>query len=145
MVDELEITAMVQSQARKLHFAVTAVERGIIVEGDRQIVAAALSNLLQNAFKFTKDHSRVSLMVTATADRVLFDIEDECGGLPAGKTEDLFRPFGQQSDNHTGLGLGLTISLRAAKANGGEIRVRNLPGKGCVFTLALPRMPSIST
>lgn len=145
LVDELEISTTIQAHARQLNFTVTALERGLTIKGDRQIIVAALANLLQNAFKFTRERSRVSLTVTTTVDCVLFAVEDECGGLPPGKTEDLFRPFEQQSDNHTGLGLGLTITRKAAKANGGEIRVRNLPGKGCVFTLALPKLPSAQT
>ena len=111
------------------------------IEGDRQILAAAVSNLLHNAFKFTRKHGHVSLTARATADRVLFDIEDECGGLPPGKPEELFRPFEQRGTDRSGIGLGLSICLKAAKANAGEIHVRDLPGKGCVFTLDLPRKP----
>ncbi|MGA3124091.1 MAG: HAMP domain-containing sensor histidine kinase, partial [Polyangiaceae bacterium] len=98
-------------------------------------------NLLQNAFKFTRDHGDVALTARATADRVLFEVGDECGGLPPGRTEDLFRPFEQRGSDRSGVGLGLAICFKAAKANGGEIRVRDLPGKGCVFTLDLPRKP----
>jgi hypothetical protein len=70
---------------------------------------------------------------------VLIDVEDECGGLPPGKAEDLFRPFEQRGADKSGLGLGLSISMKGVRANGGEIRVRNLPGKGCTFTVDLPR------
>jgi signal transduction histidine kinase len=142
-VEEIEIGAFLQARARGLHFAVTSVDRGVTIEGDRQILAAAVSNLLRNAFKFTRKDGNVSLMARATGDRVLFEVEDECGGLPPGKTEDLFRPFEQRGDDRSGIGLGLSICLKAAKANGGEIRVRDLPGKGCVFTLDLPRKPSL--
>jgi hypothetical protein len=81
------------------------------------------------------------LTTRTTADRVLFEIEDECGGLPPGKIDDLFIPFKQRGADRSGVGLGLSICLKAAKANGGEIHVRDLPGKGCVFTLDLPRRP----
>jgi signal transduction histidine kinase len=113
----------------------------VTIEGDRQILAAAVANLLQNAFKFTPTYGKVVLTTSATADRVLFEVEDECGGLPPGKPEDLFRSFEQRSSDRTGLGLGLSICLKAAKANGGRITVRDVPGKGCVFTLDLPRQP----
>jgi len=53
-------------------------------------------------------------------------------------SEDLFSPFQQRGADRSGIGLGLTICRRAAAANGGELRVRDLPGKGCVFTLDLP-------
>jgi signal transduction histidine kinase len=140
-VDEMEIGALLQARARGLHLVVGPVDRAVAIEGDRQTLAAAVSNMLQNAFKFTRKNGNVSLTTRATTDRVLFDVEDECGGLPPGKTEDLFRPFEQRGADRSGVGLGLSICLKAAKANAGEIRVRDLPGKGCVFTLDLPRKP----
>jgi signal transduction histidine kinase len=141
LLEEVELGAMLQAQVRGLHFVVTSVDRAVTVQGDLQILAAAISNLLQNAFKFTRTNGHVSLTTRATAGRVVFEIEDECGGLPPGKTDDLFRSFEQRSADRSGLGLGLAICLKAAKASGGEIRVRDLPGKGCVFTLDLPRAP----
>jgi signal transduction histidine kinase len=138
-IEEVEIGALIQAEARGIRFAVASVDPTVTIEGDRQILAAAVSNLLQNAFKFTRKQGNVSLTVRATATRVLFEVEDECGGLPSGETEDLFRPFERRGSNHSGVGLGLFISRKAAKANAGEIRVRDLPGKGCVFTIDLPR------
>jgi hypothetical protein len=73
------------------------------------------------------------------ADRLLIDVEDECGGLPDGKAEEIFRPFAQLSAERPGLGLGLPISRRGVEANGGKLDVRNLPGTGCVFTIDLPQ------
>ncbi len=139
LVEEVEVGALLQAEVRGLQFGMTAVDRDVTIEGDRPVVAAAITNLLQNAFKFTRQGSRISLTARATKERVLFEIEDECGGLPAGKTEELFRPFEQRSADRSGVGLGLSICLRAAKANSGEIHVRDLPGKGCIFTLDLPR------
>jgi hypothetical protein len=69
------------------------------------------------------------------------DVEDECGGLPPGDVEGLFRPFEQRSAKRKGLGLGLHICRKSVEASGGVIRVRDLPGKGCIFTVDLPRMP----
>jgi len=140
-IGEIEIGAALQAQALGVHLMVTSVDPTVTVEGDRQTLSALISNLLQNAFKFTRDHGDVALTARATADRVLFEVEDECGGLPPGKTDDLFRPFEQRGSDRSGVGLGLSICFKAAKANGGEIRVRDLPGKGCVFTLDLPRKP----
>jgi signal transduction histidine kinase len=139
LIEEAEIGALLQAQARGLLFSLTSVERTVTVEGDRQIFSAAVSNLLRNAFKFTRKQTHVSLTVRATPDRVLIDVEDECGGLPPGKIDDLIRPFEQRGADRSGHGLGLSISRKAATAMGGEIRLRDLPGKGCVFTLDLPR------
>jgi len=141
LIEELEIGALLQAQARGMRVAVTTVDPAVTIEGDRQILTGALANLLQNAFKFTRTYGQVSLTARATPDRVLFEVQDECGGLPPGKPEELFRPFEQRSADRSGVGLGLSICLRAAKAHGGELRVHDLPGKGCVFTLDLPRKP----
>ena len=54
--------------------------------------------------------------------------------------EDLFRPFEQRSADRSGLGLGLAIARESVETNGGEIRARNLPGTGCIFTIDLPRL-----
>ncbi len=142
LVEDVEIGASVLAHSRGIQFIVTTVDHSVTIEADKQTVAAAVSNLLTNAFKFTRKKSSVWLTVQATADRVLFEVEDECGGLPPGATEDLFRPFEQRSSDRSGVGLGLSICAKAARTNGGEIRVRDLPGKGCVFTLDLPRAPT---
>jgi len=141
LLEEIEMAALIQAEAHGLHMRVNAVDRTMTIEGDRQIVAGAISNLLHNAFKFTPKGGHVSLTTRTTEGRVLFEVEDECGGLPPGKAEELFLPYSQRNDDRSGVGLGLSISLRAAKAHGGELRVRDLPGKGCIFTLDLPRKP----
>jgi signal transduction histidine kinase len=117
------------------------VESSVIVEADRQILAAAIANLVQNALKFTKPDTTVKLGAGTTTDRVLISVEDECGGLPPGKVEDLLKPFTQRGHDRVGLGLGLAICQKAAKAMGGELLIRDLPGKGCIFTLDLPKQP----
>jgi signal transduction histidine kinase len=143
-VEELEVSASMEANARKLMLAITPVAPGIDVEVDRQLLAAAVTNLLQNAFKFTRPGGHVSLKTSSTTNRVLIEIEDECGGLPPGKAEELFRPFEQRSADRRGLGLGLSISRRSVEAVGGKIAVRNLPGTGCVFSIDLPRLSPAS-
>lgn len=140
LIEEVEIGAMLQADARGVSLAVDPVDPALAIDGDRQILAGALSNLLQNAFKFTRPHTNVSLRVHGTAAHVRLEVEDQCGGLPAGKAEELFQPFSQRGANRTGLGLGLSISRKAAVANGGDLSVLDLPGKGCIFTLGLPRV-----
>jgi signal transduction histidine kinase len=140
-IEEVEIGALIQARSRGLNFAITSVDRSVAVEGDRQLLASAISNLLQNAFKLTPERGNVSLTVDASPDRVLFAVEDECGGLPLGRAEDLLLPLGQRGSHASDAGLGLSVCIKAAKANRGEVRVRDMPGKGCVFTLDLPRKP----
>jgi signal transduction histidine kinase len=106
-----------------------------------------VANLVQNAFKFTRSHSTVTLRVRASADRVLIDVQDECGGLPGeGDGKELFPSFEQRGADRTGLGIGLAFCRWGAEADGGRLYARNLPGTGCVFTVDLPRssVPAIA-
>jgi signal transduction histidine kinase len=141
-VAQLEIGALLQAEERQIELVIGPVEPDVSVNGDRQILTAAVSNLIHNALKFSPMQSRISLTTVATADRVTFEVEDGCGGILPEKTAALFRPFNKLDRERRGIGLGLSIVLKAAKAHAGEIRVRNLPGKGCIFTLDLPRNQS---
>ena len=110
----------------------------LLVFVDRHLVVSALSNLVQNAIKFTRTDGRVEIRAKRSLDRILIEVEDECGGLPSGKSEELFKPFIQKSSDKSGIGLGLSISNRAIALNDGQISASNIPGKGCVFIIDLP-------
>ncbi len=141
-IEQMQITGAVHAQGYGVQLTVHPVDRDLMIDGDWQFLSSAVSNLLQNAFKFSRARGQVSLATRVSADRVLIEISDECGGLPPGEIQDLFRPFTQGSSDRSGLGLGLSIARNAARANGGEIRVRDIPGTGCVFTLDLPLRPA---
>ena len=142
LLEQIAVGASMMASSRALVFDVAPGEAAVDVRADRQLLEAAIANLLQNAFKFTRPGTHVSLTASATGQRVLIAVEDECGGLPPDKPEELFfRPFERRGRDRTGLGLGLSISRKSIQASGGELRVRNLPGKGCVFTIDLPRLP----
>jgi signal transduction histidine kinase len=138
-VTDLEVSARLEAQAHQCALTVGRVDSRLAVDADRDMLFSAVGNLLQNAFKFTRPHTEVTLNAYATADRVLIDVEDNCGGLPPGDAERLFQPFTQGGDDKTGIGLGLSICRRSVEANHGQLSVRDLPGKGCVFTIDLPR------
>jgi signal transduction histidine kinase len=143
LVAEVKTFASVDALAAECIFTVAEVEEGLEIQGDRDLLLTAVANLLQNAFKFTRPHSKVSLSVYSAADRVIIDVADQCGGLPPGIHEELFRPFKQSSSDRSGVGLGLSICRHNVEANNGFVRVRDLPGSGCVFTIDLPRrLPS---
>lgn len=139
LLDEVRISANLEAKSKGLTFDIASVERSLVISADRQMLCSALTNLVQNAFKFTRPYGHISVSAHAAADRVLIEIEDECGGLPAGKIEELFQPFKQQTSLRAEAGLGLAIARRAVEANGGKVRVRDIRGTGCVFTIDLPR------
>ena len=142
LVEEVAIGAALVARSRDLFLKVGPIDPTLTVKADRQVLAAAISNILQNALKFTKLRSTVAMRVFTHGGRVLIGVEDECGGLPDGAAETLLVPFVQKGSDRTGLGLGLTICLKAMKAVGGELRIQDIPGRGCIFTLDLPQAPS---
>jgi signal transduction histidine kinase len=124
---------------KRIHLAFNAADAALEVVGDRTLLVSALTNLLQNAIKFTRREGVVTVRTSRDDDgRVLVEVEDECGGLPPGAVENLFAPFVQASRDRTGLGLGLTIAAQVVDAHSGTIDVRDVPGRGCVFAVNLP-------
>ena len=140
LVAELTVASEPDARNRGVRLTIAPIEEGVAVEADRQVLSAVVSNLLQNAFKFTRPQTAVTLRVRSTDERVLIEIEDECGGLPRGDADELFRPFEQRGADRTGLGLGLAFSRWGAEANRGRLYARNLSGQGCIFTVDLPRL-----
>jgi diguanylate cyclase (GGDEF)-like protein len=139
LIEEIEIIATLEAKKHGVDVVTELGDADVAVEGDRQVLVAAIANLVQNACKFTRRGGRVSISTLVTGERVLIEVQDQCGGLPPGNAEELFLPFERRGINQSGLGLGLSISLKAVRASGGEIHVRDLPGRGCVFTIDLPR------
>jgi len=136
---EVEAAASLDARARGSRFRVAPVVEDIQVFADPEMLAATVSNLLHNAFKFTIRHTEVCLRGEASETRVSIEVEDHCGGLPEGASEKLMLPFVQGGADRSGLGLGLDICRRSLEAMNGELKIRDLPGSGCIFTIHLPR------
>jgi len=141
LIEEAEVDGTMEAGVHGVSLSVASTGREIDVDADPQILAGAVANLLQNAFKFTHAGGHVSLRTSLVGERVEIEIEDQCGGLPPGKAEELFCAFQQRGANRSGLGLGLFISRKGVEASGGVIRVRDVPGSGCIFTIDLPVLP----
>ncbi len=112
------------------------------VRGDPALLERAISNVLENAVRYTPDRGRVRVHCGRMGDRAAFTIVDNGPGIP---TEDLPRVFepmyrGEQSRNRDtgGAGLGLTISRRIVRRLGGELTAGNRPEGGAVLAGWLP-------
>ena len=139
LMEEIQVVATIEAATRGFRLEVSELDDGLEIETDRLLVVAAAVNLLRNAFKFSAPGSTICLRVSEVAgERVCIEVEDGCGGLPPGDEEGLFQSFEQRSIDRSGLGLGLAVSRQNIRAVGGELRVRNLPAKGCIFSLELP-------
>jgi len=138
-IADVGISASLEAEARRCPFALGTVNRTLALDVDREMLFSAVSNLLQNAFKFTKVGTEVSLNAYSAGDRIRIDVADHCGGLPLGAANHMFLPFSQSGVDTSGLGLGLSIAQRGVEANNGTLTVRDVSKQGCVFTIDLPR------
>ena len=115
------------------------VDCSLALHGNRELLAATISYMVLNAFKFTKPGTEVLLTAYAAADRILIDVKDQCGGLAPGVEESLFDPCSQHTGHKFGTGLGMAVAMQSVNANAGMLTVRDVPGTGCIFTISLPR------
>jgi signal transduction histidine kinase len=137
-IDEIAASGLLHAEYRHIQFSVEPVDPALSIDADPQLLMSAVMNLLHNAFKNTPSGGRVVLRARAEQGRLLIEIQDECGGIPPSKG-DLFQVFGdRRGSDRSGLGLGLSIARKAVRAHGGDIRIRNMPGDGCVFIIDVP-------
>ena len=137
-IDEITSTGILHSEYRQVEFVVEPVDPHLSVDADAQLLTSAVMNLLHNGFKHTPAGGRVTLRAFARDERLLVEVEDQCGGIPP-TAGDLFQPFGERrGSSRTGLGLGLSVARQAVRAHAGEIHIRNTPGTGCVFVIDVP-------
>ena len=107
----------------------------IVTDGDR--VLQIISNLLQNAFRWTPDGGRIELSLAQANGNVNVEVDDTGPGISAEERERIFRPFVSR-DGAGGTGLGLAIARELAAALGGRIELDSEPGRGSRFRLVLP-------
>ena len=138
-IAEMKHAALLDAAAHECSLKVIDVDPLLAVDADWDLLASAVGNLLQNAIKFTKHGTEVTLSAHACGDRIRIEVGDHCGGLPFGNAEKMFEAFTQHSDDKSGLGLGLSIARSSVEANNGTLSVLDIPGTGCVFTIDLPR------
>jgi signal transduction histidine kinase len=112
------------------------------IRADRDSLAQVLTNLIDNALKYTGAEKRIALRARAEPGALLFAVEDNGIGIADDLRRTIFEPFYQVdqklSRTREGSGLGLAIVRRIVKAHGGEIAVASEPGKGSVFTVKIP-------
>jgi PAS domain S-box-containing protein len=117
-----------------------ALERPIVVAGDRGRLGQVLDNLLGNAVKYSPHGGEVRVTVEAVGREACLRVTDHGPGISADALPHLFERFyrGQHAAAEAGLGLGLYISRMLVEAHGGRIWVEAEPGVGSTFSIALP-------
>ena len=121
---------------------VDAVPRNLAVPGDRRDLVSAVSNLVDNAIKYSERGSLVQVRVSAEPDAVEIAVIDQGVGIPARDLERIFERFYRvdraRSRLTGGTGLGLSIVRHVAVNHSGSVRVESREGEGSKFTLRLP-------
>ncbi len=137
-IADAELAARLDARLAHCQLEVRPVDPALKIHANRNLLQAAVANLLQNAFKYTQPNTVVTLMAFAAAHRVLIKVADHCGGLHPGDAAKMFVPFHEDGKHKAGLGLGLSIARQSVEADFGTLRVHNIVSTGCVFTIDLP-------
>lgn len=114
---------------------------------DLQLVAGLLTNLVDNACKYASDSPKLELEVATAGNDLLLRLRDYGPGLPLAERAKIFEPFKRGSTstaaeapngNPRGIGLGLALARRMARASGGDLTLLAPAGPGACFELRLP-------
>lgn len=113
-----------------------------LVRADGGAIVSVLTNLLENAYKYTPEERRIEVRVFSEGGRVVFSVRDNGIGIPAHEQKRIFRKFYQVdrslSRDAGGCGLGLSIVDHIVRAHGGEVTVQSKPREGSTFSVVLP-------
>lgn len=116
-------------------------ERQLTVSGSETLLKVALSNILENACKFSNNKG-VTLKILTDDSHILLTIRDEGVGIPTDELKNIFEPFyrGSNVRNVEGFGFGLPLAYRIITLHNGEIRVSSQENKGTIVKIKLPYM-----
>jgi signal transduction histidine kinase len=128
--------------SHRLHASLDA--RCATVSGDREAIAVAVSNLVDNALKYSPADAPISVEVEAGEGMVKISVQDHGPGIRRDERRRVFRRFvrgtAARDGNVKGTGIGLAIVQAVMKAHGGRVHLQTVPGQGSRFTLLLPRV-----
>jgi signal transduction histidine kinase len=122
---------------------------GTRVFGDARMIQRMLSNLLDNAIKYTPSGGTVTVSLSEKGGRVLVSVQDTGCGISPSDLPRIFERFyrSDQSRSKPGIGLGLSLARAIARAHGGDIMATSTLDQGSTFTVTLPKFetPNLPT
>nr|WP_090339251.1 HAMP domain-containing sensor histidine kinase [Mycolicibacterium malmesburyense]CRL67445.1 signal transduction histidine kinase [Mycolicibacterium malmesburyense] len=118
------------------------------VLGDEARLRQVLSNLMANALQHTPEDAGVTVRVGTAGERAVLEVCDEGPGMTEEDAQRVFERFYRADSSRTrasgGTGLGLSIVDSLVLAHGGTVDVATAPGRGCTFTVSLPRIANVA-
>jgi PAS domain S-box-containing protein len=124
------------------HGFVMSLSEPVYVEADKQRVATILTNLIDNAIKYSPSGGPVELLVRAQDGDAVAEVKDSGLGIPDDQLDVVFKPFGRivtdETSHIAGTGLGLYLSRELARIQGGDLALSSTPGEGTTVRLRLP-------
>ena len=142
-IDESSMTA----EARKIGVAFDCKSESKVL-GDRNQLAMAISNLVENAINYSPDGTQVAVTLSSSNGLVEISVKDQGIGIPDKDLERIFERFYRvdpaRSRATGGTGLGLSIVKHVATNHGGDISVWSVEGAGSTFTLRLPEYHEVT-
>jgi signal transduction histidine kinase len=143
LVDTSVAAFAAQRIGSSLNLSVTVTPNLPSIEVDRSSLAGALLNLLQNAYKYSKDDDkRIELRAVLDGDFVVIEVQDHGVGIPRSEQKRIFDRFYRVDPSRStrGSGLGLAIARSAIERHGGTIEAESTPGVGTLIRVVLPKV-----
>jgi signal transduction histidine kinase len=121
----------------------------VLVDGDALRLAQVVSNLVDNAAKYTPEQGSITVALSSDGDEAVVTVRDTGVGIPSGQAKRIFEPFAQLPDSRHasagGVGLGLALVKRLTELHGGQVAVASEgAGQGSCFTIRLPLHHALS-
>jgi len=140
LLDDLAELFSYAAQEKRIRFE-KAIQTPLPAHVDANRIRQAVSNLLDNALKYTPPDRPVLIAARSDGGRIVIDIEDSGRGIPPEDVPRIFERFYRASnkDSDGGFGVGLHLAKAIVEAHHGSLSVRSRPGKGSVFTVTLPQ------
>lgn len=114
----------------------------VLVPMDAQLIIQVIINLLDNAFRHTKEETKIKICYGEKSGNFILEVIDDGGGIPEQNIDKIFEPFYTLSqgacDKQRGMGLGLSICKSIVEAHDGTIEVKNNDIHGATFIISLP-------
>jgi len=140
-----ELLESYQDKAEQRHITLTLrnIEALPVIEADARRLRRVFVNLLDNAFKYSKESGTITIKAAETADRVEISFIDQGIGIEAEDLPYIFDPFhrGREVSSYDGYGVGLAAVKTIVEAHGGRVLVESRHGQGSTFTVVLPKQP----